>query len=314
MLLLREEVEDAGDRARGAGGVDRAEDEMPRLGGVDRRLERLDVAQLAHEDDVGILTDGMFHADLEVPHVDADLPLIDEALVLGEDELDRILERENVLAVVPVDVVEHRADRGALAGARHAGEQHHPLVELTEPLDRGRQEELLEVGDAVVDLAGDEPPRPLLREQVHAEAPLLAVTDRDVGEVGTAVGVEDLSLPLAHEGRTQLPHLLVVDPLRLERLERALHAHEGGLPDLEVKVAAVELDERLEKAVDLQRPAAGGHGLHAVRLGLGGGGIDGGHASLGRRAEGSFLREGLGETRVRIARAAPGCHGSGTRP
>ena len=43
----------------GAGGVDGAEHQVPGLGRVDGRLERLDVAQLADQDDVGVLPDGV---------------------------------------------------------------------------------------------------------------------------------------------------------------------------------------------------------------------------------------------------------------
>ena len=77
----------------------------------------------------------MLHPYFEIFDIRAHLALVDEALVFRKNKLDRILEREDVLAVVLVDVVEHRTDRGALAGARHAGQQNHPLVELAELLD-----------------------------------------------------------------------------------------------------------------------------------------------------------------------------------
>ena len=265
MLLLRKQVEDAADAARRAGGMDRAEHEVARFSRVDRRLERLHVSKLAHEDDVWVLADGMLHADLEVPHVVADLTLVDQALVLGEDEFDRILKGEDVLAVVSVDVVEHRPDRRALAGARHAREQHHALVELAEPLDRGRQEELLEIGDRVVDAAGHEAPGALLREHVDAEPPPHAINDTGVREVGAAVGVEDAPLPRVHDRRTEPFHLLGVNRRILQRLKRALHPHVGRLVDLEVQVAAVELDHGLEQPVDLQAGRLDRHGWRRGR-------------------------------------------------
>ena len=55
VLVGREQVEDAVDRGRGTGGVDGAEHQVARFGGVDGRLERIDVAQLADQDDVGVL-------------------------------------------------------------------------------------------------------------------------------------------------------------------------------------------------------------------------------------------------------------------
>ena len=80
--------------------MDRAEHQVARLGGVDGRHERLSVAHFAHQHHVGIFADGVLHADLEILHVQADLALVDQALVLGEDEFDRVFEREDVLAVV----------------------------------------------------------------------------------------------------------------------------------------------------------------------------------------------------------------------
>ena len=68
----------------------------------------------------------------EVLHVHADLALIDQALVVGEGELDRVFERENVLAIAVVDPVEHRGDGGALARAGNARQEDHPLVELAQ--------------------------------------------------------------------------------------------------------------------------------------------------------------------------------------
>ena len=95
----REQVENAADRGGGARGVDRAEHQVARLGRVDGRHERFLVAHFAHEHDVGVFADGVLHADVEVDHVEADLALVDQALVFGEDEFDRVFEREDVLAV-----------------------------------------------------------------------------------------------------------------------------------------------------------------------------------------------------------------------
>ena len=86
------------------------------------------IAHFADEHDVGVFADGVLHADAEVDDVEADLALVDQALVFGEHEFDRVFEREDVLAVALVDQVEHRGDRRALAGAGDAGQQHHALI------------------------------------------------------------------------------------------------------------------------------------------------------------------------------------------
>ena len=97
--LLREQVENTADRRRRARGVDRAEHQVARFGGVNGRHERFLVTHFAHEHHVGIFAHRVLHADFEVHHVQADLALVDQALVFGEDEFDRVFEREDVLAV-----------------------------------------------------------------------------------------------------------------------------------------------------------------------------------------------------------------------
>ena len=76
-------------------------------------------------------------------------------------------------------------------------------------------------------------------------------------EVDAPLLLEDLPLPIAHDRHADLPHPRVVDLGVLERLERALHADDRRLVCLEVEVAAAELDEGFEEAVDLVLVAVG---------------------------------------------------------
>ena len=100
---------------------------------------------------------------LEILHVHADLALVDQALVVGEDELDRVFQREDVLAVVVVDPVEHRGDGGALARAGDAGQQDHALVELAQVVqDRRAGQSRSKSGITVVHPPGDQPHVPHL--------------------------------------------------------------------------------------------------------------------------------------------------------
>jgi len=55
LLMGGEDGEDAVDGLRRIGGVERREDEMPRLRGEERRVDGLVIAHLADEDDVGAL-------------------------------------------------------------------------------------------------------------------------------------------------------------------------------------------------------------------------------------------------------------------
>ena len=154
--VLREQVEDAADRRGGAGGVDRAEDQVAGLGRVHGGVERLAVAHLADQDDVGVLPHGVLQRRVPVDDVDADLALIDDALIVLEGEFDRVLDRDDVAALALVDVLEHRGDGRGLAAAGDAGQDDDPLVVAGDLAEDRRQAEALEVGDRRVDAAGDQ--------------------------------------------------------------------------------------------------------------------------------------------------------------
>src|SRR5881396_1752382 len=60
-------------------------------------------------------------SDGEAGRVVADLALADDAVDVLVGELDRVLDRDDVVVPVAVDEVDHRRERGRLAGAGDAG-------------------------------------------------------------------------------------------------------------------------------------------------------------------------------------------------
>ena len=97
LLLGREDVDDAVDRRRRALRVQRAEDEVAGLGRGERGRDRLEVAHLADEDHVRVLAERGAQRLGEARRVGADLALVDDAALVAVHELDRILDREDVL-------------------------------------------------------------------------------------------------------------------------------------------------------------------------------------------------------------------------
>ena len=77
LLVGREGVDDAVDRAGRAGGVQRGEDQVAGLGRRDGGLHRLEVAHFADQDHVRVLAQAAAQRLGEGRHVDADLALGD---------------------------------------------------------------------------------------------------------------------------------------------------------------------------------------------------------------------------------------------
>ena len=75
--------------------------------------------------------------------------LIDDRVVVPVQILDRILDRHDVRGARGVDVVDHRGERGALAAAGRAGDQHEPALFLGNALEDRRKAELVDRLDRV---------------------------------------------------------------------------------------------------------------------------------------------------------------------
>ena len=129
------------------------------------------------------------------------LALVDQALLVLVHELDRILDRDDVILPRPVDVVDHRAERRRLARAGRTGDEHQPLVQLAELQDVRRQPELLGGQDLRRDDAEDRagPLRSAKTFDAEAREP-----GDLVGEVGVVPIGELLAVLLRHDRRQQL--------------------------------------------------------------------------------------------------------------
>src|SRR5581483_5663302 len=107
------------------------------------------------EDDVRVLTQRGPKPVGERRRVASDLALIDDATAVPMQELDRVLDRENVLAPSAVDHVDQRRERGRLTRTGRPGDEHEASRNRREVADVRRQVELLER----LDLCGDEAQR-----------------------------------------------------------------------------------------------------------------------------------------------------------
>ena len=112
LLVCGKYVDHAVDRLGGVLRVQRGEHQVPGLGRRQRRGDRLEVAHLADENHVWVLAQGGLERLGEALGVGAQLALVDEALLVPVQELDRVLDRHDVLLTRAVDLVDHRRQRG----------------------------------------------------------------------------------------------------------------------------------------------------------------------------------------------------------
>ena len=138
--LGRVERQDAAQRMVAVVGMHRRQHQVAGERVGQRRAHRLAVADLADEDAVRRLPHRVLQADLQRLHIAADLALVHHRLVVGEQELDRILDGQDVPGDLAVAVLDHRGHRGALAGAGGADHQHQTAL--------GQRERRQDVGQA----------------------------------------------------------------------------------------------------------------------------------------------------------------------
>ena len=195
---------------------------MARLGGLKRGLGGLGVAQLADQDRVRILAEHAAQRLREVGGVEPDLTLVDDAVAVGMEDLDRVLDRDDVLVARAVDVVEHRRERRRLARAGRARDEHEPAVLLGEALHARRQAQLLEARDVAGDHAERERDVAALAVGVDAETGQALGGVRDVEVAALVEHLQPLGRDAGHrlEGAEQV--LLVQRRTVLQRPDRAV--------------------------------------------------------------------------------------------
>ena len=239
------------DRLDGVERVERREHEVAGFRGDERRLDRLEIPQLADEDDVGILPKRAAHRVRERARVDRHLALADDGAVVTVEELDWILDRHHVGRPRGVHVIHERGERGALAAAGRSGHEHEPSLLFRDLLQDGRQAELGERADGDRDHAQHQADRAALLEDVAAEPP---EAGHAVGEIDVLGVLELLPLPGRHDRGGNRDRVLVIEPPVAGRgHEVAAHPHHGKAADLQVQVGGAVLDGDLEQIVHMHR-------------------------------------------------------------
>ena len=191
-------MDDAVDGVGGADRVQRGKDQMAGLGRGDGDADRLQVAHLADEDDVGVLAQGGAQRVGVALGVAADLALVDDGFLGVVEGLDGVLQRDDVVGVGLVDDVDERGQRGAFAAAGGAGDQHEAALFVHHLDDAVGDAQLLRLGNVQIEDAGDQRRGVALAKDVDAEAP---DAEDGVGEIDLAVLLIGLHQILVHDRR-----------------------------------------------------------------------------------------------------------------
>ena len=169
------------DRLRRVGGVQRREHQVTGLGRLERGVQRIDVSNLTDEQDVRILSQHAPQRLRKAVGIGAHLALVDAALDVAVQELDRIFDRDDVGVPVLVDVMKHRRQRRRFSGPGDSRNENQPTRHQCDPLaDLGQ----IELGDRFrlerhcSHCIGD---RPALLIRIDAEAADAGDGEREVG-------------------------------------------------------------------------------------------------------------------------------------
>jgi hypothetical protein len=101
----------------------------------DRLLHGFTIADFTNHDHVRRFAHGISQCILIAQRIDADLALVDDRLAMLMQILDRILNGEDVSAMMAIAMIEHRGERGRFARtgrADHqdqAARQHHQIAQ-----------------------------------------------------------------------------------------------------------------------------------------------------------------------------------------
>ncbi|MNY23757.1 hypothetical protein D3C86_1574350 [compost metagenome] len=201
--------------------------------GGQRQADGFQVAQFADQDDVRVFTQGRAQRLGEAEGVAVHLALVDQALLRLVDEFDRVLDGEDVVVLVAVDVVDHRRQRGRLARAGGAGDQHQAARHVGNLLEHLAHAEVFHAQHARGNGPEHRAGTAVLVERVDPEARHAGHLE---GEVGLEELLEVLALLVVHDVVDQRMHLLVLHRRQVDAAHVAIDADHRRQTGGEVQV------------------------------------------------------------------------------
>src|SRR5687767_7424491 len=210
-------------------------------------LHHLAVADLADQNHVGRLAQGVLERRLPGVGVDAHLALGDEAVLVRVHVLDRVLDGDDVAVGVLVAVADHRRERGRFARAGAADEDHQAALGHRHVLQHRRQLQVVEVRDGGGDHAQHHADAAHLHEGVDAEAADAGRVDR---EVAFLLRLELRRLLVVHHRAAEHGGVLRGECLLRHRGHLAVDLHRRREAGGDEEVGALLRDQGAQQVVD----------------------------------------------------------------
>ena len=245
VLGRRKHGDDPLDGLGRVGAVDGREDLMPGVRGVQRNPQRLDVPQLANENDVGILTQRLAQRPLEGGRVGAHLELRHHRFPVRVHVLDRIFNGNDLVPVGSVDQIDHRGQRRAFSAPGRACHQDKPATGQGNVTNGLRKVQVVDRRNAQTDNPYDD--ADLAELAVNTASKSCDFRD-GVGEVQPpeAGSVEIRPTRLRQNRDDQASCLLVRDRLHVQTSHLPGDPQRGRCPRLDVNVRCALLHGKAE--------------------------------------------------------------------
>lgn len=227
-----------------------ADDEVASLTGADRHLDGFEVAQLADDDDVGVLAESSLERGTEGAGVGANLPLGYVATLREMHEFDRVFDGDDVVRAPLIEVVNHGRHRGGLAGTNGSRHEDQAIVkreELLERLEVRTEAELVEG----LHFGGHEAVGPgrafLVKHEIDAVAIGGAEREGEVVVLEVEVG---LFLAFGKQDGVEPQGVFGGEALFAQEFELAVLAHEWAGIGREMKIAGAVAGAGFEQFAD----------------------------------------------------------------
>ena len=154
---------------------------MARLARRERNLHRLRIAHLADHNHVRRLPQRRAQRRWKIRRIDANLDLLDDALVMGVLVFDRIFNRDDVLRIARVDRVHQRRHGCGFSRSRRAAHEHQAMRQTGQLFHLCRKPQRRQVRRFGRQRANGHCRPAAFAMEIHAKAAQIGAPQRDVG-------------------------------------------------------------------------------------------------------------------------------------